>query len=375
VTNQIEQEEAEAPQREAPSPGQKHQTDAGQLLGQAVQQRVAQTIEPMLGEIQRRMAEIVQQHIKLELRRAPVPGQEQDSQPSGEESSSQVQEGLPPEGAEQPLSFTVTVDRHQAEQALRAALGGVLDSLFSDTLRAAVEQQSKKALQSLAAAGHKALSEEDSHNKVQERMEQTLGRMIDELFSGSMRDQAQRDGDQVIRAVIRGDLPSAQQEGERALQSFAERWASVAREHWEKVVQVLLKAVMDASKEMSTDKTRDTAAPESAEEQQDIPQTIQRSDQRAQDLWKKARDQAIKRNGAGRRAARAGYEALKQEYEKKGGRWVRKDIGGQPHSRTVRERKAGSGPTRESRAAADRGKEANPPPPARQKRSESRRPR
>jgi hypothetical protein len=55
-----------------------------------------------------------------------------------------------------------------------------------------------------------------------------------------------------------------------------------------------------------------------------MPQTIARSDKRAQTIWTRAYSRAAREQGEGRRAERAAYDALKQEYEKKGERWVKK---------------------------------------------------
>lgn len=57
----------------------------------------------------------------------------------------------------------------------------------------------------------------------------------------------------------------------------------------------------------------------------EIPQTLQRSDKHAQQIWKKAHASALKtygdRGGAARRVA---YAALKHEYKKQGDRWIPK---------------------------------------------------
>ncbi len=53
-----------------------------------------------------------------------------------------------------------------------------------------------------------------------------------------------------------------------------------------------------------------------------IPQTILRSDQHAQDIWKETHDSAVKEYGEGGRAHRVAYASLKHQYEKKGDRWA-----------------------------------------------------
>jgi cation transport regulator ChaB len=55
-----------------------------------------------------------------------------------------------------------------------------------------------------------------------------------------------------------------------------------------------------------------------------VPKTIQRSDQHAQEIWKKTHDSAVETYGEGARAHRVAFAALKHEYEKKGDKWVKK---------------------------------------------------
>lgn len=55
-----------------------------------------------------------------------------------------------------------------------------------------------------------------------------------------------------------------------------------------------------------------------------MPSTIQRSDQRAQEIFSKTHDSAVKTYGEGERAHRTAFAALKHEYRKSGDRWVPK---------------------------------------------------
>src|ERR671933_2571341 len=56
----------------------------------------------------------------------------------------------------------------------------------------------------------------------------------------------------------------------------------------------------------------------------DLPSTIRKSDQRAQDIFTKTHDSAVETYGEGERAHRTAYAALKHEYRKSGDRWVPK---------------------------------------------------
>jgi cation transport regulator ChaB len=56
-----------------------------------------------------------------------------------------------------------------------------------------------------------------------------------------------------------------------------------------------------------------------------MPSTIRRSDKHAQDLWSKTHDSAVDEYGEGQRSHRTAFAALKNEYEKVGDHWERKE--------------------------------------------------
>jgi cation transport regulator ChaB len=57
----------------------------------------------------------------------------------------------------------------------------------------------------------------------------------------------------------------------------------------------------------------------------ELPGTIARSDQKAQETFAKAHDAAAEQYGDGQRAHQTAYSALKHSYEKVGDHWERKD--------------------------------------------------
>lgn len=57
---------------------------------------------------------------------------------------------------------------------------------------------------------------------------------------------------------------------------------------------------------------------------QDMPSTLRRSDERAQEIYTKTHDAAVEQYGEGDRAHRTAYASLKNEYRKAGDRWVPK---------------------------------------------------
>ena len=55
---------------------------------------------------------------------------------------------------------------------------------------------------------------------------------------------------------------------------------------------------------------------------QELPSTLKDAPAKAQRTWIKAHDAAVEQYGEGERAHRTAFSALKQRFEKKGGRWA-----------------------------------------------------
>jgi ChaB/Rho termination factor, N-terminal domain len=55
--------------------------------------------------------------------------------------------------------------------------------------------------------------------------------------------------------------------------------------------------------------------------EQELPSTIQRSDDKAKRTWAKTHDSAVETYGEGERAHRTAYSALKHTHEKRGDHW------------------------------------------------------
>ena len=71
-----------------------------------------------------------------------------------------------------------------------------------------------------------------------------------------------------------------------------------------------------------------------------MPSTIRRSPAKAQRTWIKAHDAAAKEYGDGERAHRTAYAALKHSFEKRGDRWMPKDVKGPSDPRAKETRSA-----------------------------------
>lgn len=69
-----------------------------------------------------------------------------------------------------------------------------------------------------------------------------------------------------------------------------------------------------------------------------MPDTIKRSDKKAQRTWQETRDSAVEQYGDGRRAHQTAYASLKHTHEKVGDHWEPKDHKGPSDSRAARGR-------------------------------------
>jgi cation transport regulator ChaB len=76
----------------------------------------------------------------------------------------------------------------------------------------------------------------------------------------------------------------------------------------------------------------------------DLPSTLQRSDEHAQDIYSETLDSAEQEYGDGERAHRTAFSALKHSYEKVGDHWEPKDEKG-PSDRGAEQSGPGTHPT------------------------------
>ena len=80
----------------------------------------------------------------------------------------------------------------------------------------------------------------------------------------------------------------------------------------------------------------------------DMPSTLRRSPEKAQETWAKTHDSAVQTYGEGERAHRTAFSALKHSYEKVGDHWEPKDRKGpsdEQAARSGRSARASSRPT------------------------------
>ncbi|MEV1290244.1 ChaB family protein [Micromonospora sp. NPDC049679] len=80
-------------------------------------------------------------------------------------------------------------------------------------------------------------------------------------------------------------------------------------------------------------------------EPDDIPSTLRRSPEKAQETWKKTHDSAVGTYGEGERAHRTAFASLKHSFEKVGDRWEPKERKGPSDPQAERGARQERGPT------------------------------
>jgi cation transport regulator ChaB len=68
----------------------------------------------------------------------------------------------------------------------------------------------------------------------------------------------------------------------------------------------------------------------------ELPSTLQRSDQHAQEIWSETHDSAVESYGEGERAHRTAFSSLKHSYEKVGDHWEAKEKKGPSDAQAAR---------------------------------------
>jgi cation transport regulator ChaB len=69
---------------------------------------------------------------------------------------------------------------------------------------------------------------------------------------------------------------------------------------------------------------------------EELPATLQRSPEKAQETWSKTHDSAVETYGEGERAHRTAFSSLKHSYEKVGDHWEPKEQKGPSDSQAAR---------------------------------------
>lgn len=91
----------------------------------------------------------------------------------------------------------------------------------------------------------------------------------------------------------------------------------------------------------------------------ELPSTLKRSPQKAQNTWIKAHDSAVDQYGEGSRAHRTAFSALKHSFEKMGDHWVRKNKRGPSDPQAAQSGRAARENPKETYGGVDASKSRN----------------
>jgi len=324
VTTETGNQQAQSQNQAQQAPaGDERFASVGHALEKAAHEQFTLAVQPVLDDVRGRMMDITRRHSLggFDLSAVPPP------QHTVRSALSNTWRSV--------LVFALASGRRQSERALRSALQAALDAAYSDALRARIQQDSKERVRRLARETFHALPENARNKGVQRRIERYLAdmhdAMVDALFVDALRGEVQADGERAIRALIGGNVTSARQGGEEAVQLLLSQTIAVVDDHWARAVPELVSVALEGIQPDSASTTENSESTENSHsssqdqvEAVDMPKTILHSDQRAQDIWKKAHEEAARKGSENGQARRAAYDALKQAYERKGDRWVKK---------------------------------------------------
>ncbi len=88
-------------------------------------------------------------------------------------------------------------------------------------------------------------------------------------------------------------------------------------------------------------------------QREELPSTLERSDEHAQEIWAKTHDSAVQTYGEGERAHRTAFAALKHSYEKVGDHWEPKEHTGPSDPQAARSTREGSEEPRPTAGGVD----------------------
>ncbi|MDP9436785.1 MAG: ChaB family protein [Actinomycetota bacterium] len=88
-------------------------------------------------------------------------------------------------------------------------------------------------------------------------------------------------------------------------------------------------------------------------QREELPSTLERSDEHAQAIWAETHDSAVESYGEGERAHRTAFAALKHSYEKVADHWEPKEQAGPSDPQAARSTREGSAQARPTAGGVD----------------------
>ena len=125
-----------------------------------------------------------------------------------------------------------------------------LHTLFSESVRTSLQQQTEQRLRLWLQTGLQAMLRDAARRELQQQAEQTLQPLLqdafDALFVGPVRAEVQWHGERAIQALLHADFEAAGQHTEQALQSSLHGTFAVLQHHLEQIVPLLLNVLLKA---------------------------------------------------------------------------------------------------------------------------------
>jgi hypothetical protein len=234
-------------------------TDAG--FGQALEQQIAQAIQPALDEFRQRMQDLTNQMAARPRRGADQSGTSQETAPPPRESE-QAMESEPtptlipvrniPLTRKRPLagalpSAVQTVGRYSA-QWLQSMLVAGLGALLAESTHATVQQHAEQGLHTLLQKAFEAAPPDFANQEMREKVERTLQPIlreaIDAVYAEGVRTSVQQGGEQTIQQALRGDFGGALRKVEEMPQVMMTALIAVLHRHQQTLLRLLLALVL-----------------------------------------------------------------------------------------------------------------------------------
>ena len=226
--------------------------DVGSEFSQALEQQIAQAIQPVLEDFRQQMAQTLEHEIEqlpsgAAASAPPAPGAQ-----SGQGLPGQVAQQAPTSaltGALQPtvnetLRPALEKAERQGEEWASALLVAALTALLTESTRRFIEQRAASGLhtltQKLFEAAPAGVTTQDMPLKVETALQGILRDVLDALFAEDMRGVVRQGGQTAIQQTFRGDLGAAVGEVVDIVKRLADALLNVLRKEWPTLLRLAL---------------------------------------------------------------------------------------------------------------------------------------
>jgi len=243
-------------------------------LGQGLQEQISRALQPTMAEFREQMSATVRHELnetlQRERRRPPAEAQRTADRGQGEEhtpsdrGADQPEEWSRSKGSDsagqrgreavrsllgKPLLEALPgVLEQQGEQWLRSRLDLGIDFVFSDAVRAVIQQEAGQMLQLVARAATSLTPDRAAREELRaqaDRMVETLVETsFDRFFADEVREDLKARGHEAIRALLQPDLKALLPQTQDLLLSLLAGLLNVLRECWEQILQFLTRVVV-----------------------------------------------------------------------------------------------------------------------------------